>query len=100
MPAYGEKRVAVFPRCRLRSVYLVTTSSRKKRSNFDESSEAKCQRKLTVLTVDCQGFVPDNKKYRQNCGVHMTVSINERDLGRHILVSSTVMLINVANFFR
>ena len=56
----------------------MTTDSRKKRSKFDESSEAKCQRKLIVFTVNCQGFVPDNKKYGQNCGVDMTVCINER----------------------
>ena len=68
----------------------MTTKSRKKRSKFDESSEAKCQRKLTVLTVNCQGFVPDNKKYGQNYSIDKTVSINERELGRHILVSSTL----------
>ena len=78
----------------------MTTKSRKKRSKFDESSEAKCQRKLTVLTVNCQGFVSDNKKYGQNCGVDMTVSINERELGRHILVSSTFMLFNIPSYFR
>ena len=78
----------------------MTTKSRKKRSRFDESSEAKCQRKLTVLTVNCQGFVPDNKKYSQSCVVDKTVSISERELGRHILVSSTIMLFNTANFFR
>ena len=55
----------------------MTTNSRKKRSKFDESSEANCERKLIVFTDNCQ-VVPDNKKYGQNCGVDMTVCINER----------------------